>query len=60
MFQSIESDEFLVALKSKNAAETSIEGFDVEEFHICCHPPQGYYPNISIMVSIHMWKTTRS
>lgn len=25
------------------------EGFDVEEFHVSCHPPQGYYMNFSII-----------
>ena len=50
VFQNIGNDEFLVELKSKNAAEALIEeGFDVEELHICCHPPHGYYTNVSIM-----------
>ena len=50
VFQNIGNDEFLVELKSKNAAEALIEeGFDVEELHVCCHPPQGYYTNVSIM-----------
>ena len=26
------------------------EGFDAEELHVSCHPPQGYYTmNVSIM-----------
>ena len=52
VFQNIGNlyDEFFVKLKSKNAAEALIEeGFDVEELHLCCHPPQGYYTNVSIM-----------
>ena len=50
VFQKIGNDEFLVELKSKNVAEALIEeGFDVEELHVCCHPPQGYYTNVSIM-----------
>ena len=60
VFQNIGNYEFLVELKSKNAAEALIEeGFDVEELHVCCHPPQGYYTYVSIMVSVHMWRTTR-
>ena len=50
VFQNIGNDEFLVELKSKNAAEALIEeGFDVEELHVCCHPSQGHYTNVSIM-----------
>ena len=25
------------------------EGFDVNEFHVCCHPPHGYFTNVSII-----------
>ena len=50
VFENIGNDEFLVELKSKNVAEALIEeGFHVEELHVCCHPPQGYYTNVSIM-----------
>ena len=50
VFPNIGNDEFLVELKSKNGAEALIEeGFDVEELHVCCYPPQGYFTNVSIM-----------
>ena len=50
VFQSLGKEEFLLELTSKNAAELLIdEGFDVNEFHVCCHPPHGYFTNVSIM-----------
>ena len=50
VFQSLGNEEFLVELTSRNAAELLIEeGFDVNEFHVCCHPPHGYFTNVSIM-----------
>ena len=42
VFQNIGNDEFLVELKSKNAAEALIEeGFDVEELHFFLLPASG-------------------
>ena len=50
VFQSLGNEEFLVELTSKNAAELLIEeGFGVNEFHVCCHPPHGYFTNVSSM-----------
>lgn len=50
VFQSLENKEFLVELTPKNAAGLLIEeGFDVNEFHVSCHPPHGYFTNVSIM-----------
>ena len=50
VFQSLGNEEFLVEFTSKNAAELLIEeGFDVNEFHVCCHPPHGFFTNVSIM-----------
>ena len=50
VFQSLGNEEFLVELTLKNAAELLIEeGFDVNEFHVCCHSPHGYFTNVSIM-----------
>ena len=44
VFQSLGNEEFLLELTSKIAAELLIdEGFDVNEFHVCCHPPHRYY-----------------
>ena len=41
---------FWLKRTSKNAAELLIEeGYDVNEFHVCCHPPHGYFTNVSIM-----------
>ena len=35
---------------SRNVAELLIEeGFDDNEFHVCCHPPHGYFTSVSIM-----------
>ena len=50
VFQSLGNEEFLVELTSRNAAELLIEErFDVNEFHVCCHPPHGYLTNVSFM-----------
>lgn len=50
VFQSLGNEEFLVELTSKNAAELLIEeGFDANEFQVSCHPPHGYFTNVSIM-----------
>ena len=50
LYQSLGNEEFLVELTSRNAAELLIEeGFDVNEFHVSCHPPHGYFANVSIM-----------
>ena len=46
----VTSEEITVFQNIGNAAEVLIEeGFDVEELHVCCHPSQGYYTNVSIM-----------
>ena len=50
VFQSLGNEEFLVELTLRNAAELLIEeGFDVNEFHVCCHPPRSYFTNVRIM-----------
>lgn len=48
--QSLGNEEFLVELTLKDAAALlSEEVFDVNEFHTNCHPPYGYFTNVSIM-----------
>ena len=50
VFQNLGNEEFLVEPTLRNAAELLIEeGFDVNEFHVFCHPPHGYSTNVSIM-----------
>ena len=42
VFQDLENQEYLIELQDKEDAENLIEhGFDVEESHVSCHPPQG-------------------
>ena len=49
VFENLGNEEFLVELTSRNATELLIEqGFDVNEFHFCCHPPHGYSTNVKI------------
>ena len=49
-FQDLGNQEYLIELQDKEDAENLIEyGFDVEESHVSCHPPQGKYVNVSIM-----------
>ena len=50
VFQDLGNQEYLIELQDKEDAENLIEhGFDVEESHVSCHPPQGKYVNVSIM-----------
>lgn len=50
VFQDLGEGECLLELELKEDAEELIEhGFDVEESHINCHPPQGKFVNVSIM-----------
>ena len=50
VFQDLGNEEYLIELEDKEDAENLIErGFDVEESHVSCHPPQGKYVNVSIM-----------
>lgn len=50
VFKNLGNVVFLIELTSRAGVEMLIEeGFDVEEFHVSCHPPQGYYMNVSIM-----------
>lgn len=50
VFQEIGTDEYLVELTNQNQAQEIIEnGFDTGSNHIRCHPPHGYYLNVSIM-----------
>ena len=50
VFQEINAFEYLVELTTDNQIQEIIEhGFDSGEHHINCHPPRGYYLNVSIM-----------
>ena len=50
VFQDLGNQKYLIELQDKEDAENLIEhGFDVEESHVSCHPPQGKYVNVSIM-----------
>lgn len=50
VFQEINALEYLVELTTDNQIQEIIEhGFDSGENHINCHPPRGYYLNVSIM-----------
>lgn len=50
VFQDIGANEYLIELTSADQAQDLIEnGFDTESLHIRCHPPHGYYLNVSIM-----------
>lgn len=50
VFQEIRTNEYLVELTSPNQAQELIEnGLDTGNSHIRCHPPHGFYLNVSIM-----------
>lgn len=50
VFQDIGANEYLIELTSAVQAQDLIEnGFDTESIYIRCHPPHGYYLNVSIM-----------
>lgn len=50
VFQEIGTNEYPVELTSPNQAQEMIEnGFDTGSNHIRCHPPYGFYLNVSIM-----------
>ena len=50
VFQEIGANEYLVELTSTIQAQYMIENsFDAGPSHIRCHPPHGYYLNVSIM-----------
>ena len=48
-FQDLGSSEYLVELSALNGAESVIEGFDLGDSHVICHPPHGQSVNVSIM-----------
>lgn len=50
VFQEIGAHEYLIELARATHVDELIEhGFDVEDFHFRCHPPHGYYLNVSVM-----------
>lgn len=50
VFQDIGANEYLVELTEASHAQEMIEnGFDAGSNHIRCHPPHGYYLNVSII-----------
>ena len=50
VFQEINTYEYLVELTNDHQIQEIIEhGFDSGANHINCHPPRGYYLNVSIM-----------
>ena len=50
VFQEIGANEYLIELTSELQTQDIIEnGFDAGSLHIRCHPPHGYYLNVSIM-----------
>ena len=50
VFQDLGNNEFLIELQTKAGADLLIEeGFDMDEVHVCCHPPHGFYTNVSIL-----------
>lgn len=50
VFQEINAYEYLVELTKDHQIQEIIEhSFDSDENHINCHPPRGYYLNVSIM-----------
>ena len=47
-------DNYITVFQRINAYEYLVDeliqhGFDVEESHYSCHPPHGYYLNVSVM-----------
>ena len=50
VFQEINAFEYLVELTTDHQIQEIIEhGFNSGDNHINCHPPRGYYLNVSIM-----------
>ena len=50
VFQEIGTNEYLIEMTDASHAQELIEnGFDTGPHHISCHPPHGYYLNVSIM-----------
>ena len=50
VFQEIGAHEYLVELARATHVNDFIEhGLDVDDLHFNCHPPHGYYLNVSIM-----------
>ena len=50
VFQEINAFEYLVELTTDHQIQEIIEhGFDSGDNHINCHPPRGYYLNVSII-----------
>ena len=50
VFQDLGNNEYLIELQTKAGADLLIEeGFDMDEVHVCCHPPHGFYINVSIL-----------
>ena len=50
VFQQTAISEYLVELSDADQARAIIEhGFDLDDHHIDCNPPHGYYLNVSIM-----------
>ena len=50
VFQEIEANKYLVELTETTHVQELIEnGFDAGPNHIRCHPPHGYYLNVSII-----------
>ena len=50
VFQQIGTYQYLVELSDADQAKEIIEhGFDYDDNHIDCHPPYGFYLNVSIM-----------
>lgn len=50
VIQHLNTGEYLVELIENKLAEDLIEnGFDLDELHVQCNPPRGYYVNVSVM-----------
>lgn len=46
VFQDLGNNEYLTELQTKAGADLLIEeGFVIDEVHVCCHPPHGFYTN---------------
>ena len=50
VLQQLSTGEYLVETTSASLAEDLLEsGFTCQDQHVACHPPRGYYTNVSIM-----------
>ena len=50
VIQHLNTGDYLVELRENQLAEDLIEnGFALEELHVQCNPPRGYYVNVSVM-----------